>query len=232
MIGTKNVLELAKINKVEGMVYLSSMEMYGTLNCDNVTEEILGYINPLDARSSYSEGKRICELYCYSYFKEYDIPIKIARLAQTFGAGIYKTETRVYKVFADAILNEKDIILKSKGSTIINFCYTTDVIIAILFILLNGKSGEAYNVVGDKTNMTIFDSANWLAENYGNGKTNVKIEIPETNQGFAPDNNMILSNQKLKSLGWKSEFDIKNGYERLIQYLKEEKISYENKNNY
>lgn len=222
IIGTRNVLEFAKKAKIESMVYLSSMEMYGIIDSDNVTEEMLGYINPLDVRSSYSEGKRACELYCYSYKNEYNVPVKIGRIAQTFGAGISKNENRVYKVFADSILKNDDIILKSTGSTIINYSYTTDTIIGIIYILLNGQDGEAYNIVGEKTEMTILDSAKWLADYFGNGKVNVKIQIPKESSGFAPDNKMVLSNQKLKKLGWKCKYDIKQGYERLISYLKEE----------
>lgn len=222
VIGTKNVLEFAQKIGIESMVYLSSMEMYGTIDSENVTEEMLGYINPLDVRSSYSEGKRMCELYCYSYNKEYSIPVKIGRIAQTFGAGISKNENRVYKIFADAVLKKEDIILKSIGSTIINYSYTVDTVIAIIYILLNGKDGEAYNIVGEKTGMTILDSAKWLAERFGEGKVEVKIQIPKENAGFAPDNKMILSNEKIKSLGWKSMYNLKQGYERLINYLKEE----------
>ena len=95
VLGTKNILEFAKNIGIKSMVYLSSMEMYGTINDENVTEEKLGYINTLNVRSSYSEGKRVCELYCYSYQKEYGVPVKIARIAQTFGAGISKNENRV-----------------------------------------------------------------------------------------------------------------------------------------
>lgn len=223
ILGTRNILEQARISKVESIIYLSSMEMYGTLNSENVTEDLLGYINPLNVRSSYSEGKRICELYCYSYYKEYNVPIKIGRLAQTFGAGISKNENRVYKVFADAILNNEDIVLKSLGTTIINYTYTTDTILGILYILLNGKSGEAYNIVGEKTNMTILDSAKWLAKQFTNDASKVKVDIPKQNAGFAPDNNMILSNEKIKKLGWKSKYDLKEGYTRLLEYLKEER---------
>lgn len=223
IIGTRNVLEFAKKSKIESMIYLSSMEMYGTMDSENVTEEMLGYINPLDVRSSYSEGKRACELYCYSYNKEYEIPVKIGRIAQTFGAGISKNENRVYKVFADSILKKEDIVLKSTGSTIINYSYTTDTVIAILYILLNGKNGEAYNIVGEKTNMTILQSAKWLAEQFGNGKVDVKVQIPKENAGFAPDNKMVLSNQKLKNLGWNSKYNLKEGYSRLLEYLKEER---------
>lgn len=223
VLGTKNILEQAKISNVKSFIYLSSMEMYGTIDCENVTEEMQGFINPLEARSSYSLGKRMCELYSYSYFKEYNIPVKIARLAQTFGAGISQKENRVYKIFADSVLEKKDIVLKTSGTTIINFSYTTDTVIGLLYILLNGKNGEAYNLVSEKTDMTIFDSAKWLAEKYGENKVNVIIEKANENNGFAPDNKMILSNEKLKELGWKPKYNLKQGYERLLNYMREVK---------
>lgn len=223
IIGTKNILEQAKLSKVKSMVYLSSMEMYGVMDSENVTEDMQGYIDPLNERSSYSQGKRTCELYNYCYFKEYNVPTKIARIAQTFGAGISENENRVYKIFADSILDKKEIVLKSDGSTIINFSYTTDTVIGLFCILLNGNAGEAYNIVSEKTKMTILDSANWLAQTYGEGKVNVRIEIPDSNTGLAPNNKMVLSNEKLKKIGWYPKYDIKEGYNRLLMYMKEER---------
>lgn len=221
IIGTKNILEQAKISNIKSMVYLSSMEMYGILNSNDVKENVQGFIDPLNVRSSYSQSKRTCELYGYSYYNEYDVPIKFARIAQTFGAGISSKENRVFKVFADAVLSQQDIILKSDGSTVINFSYTTDTVIGILCILLNGKNGEAYNLVSDKTNMTILDSAKWLTNVYGNENIGVKIEIPKENSGFAPSNKMVLNNEKIKSIGWNFKYDLKEGYDRLLKYLKE-----------
>ena len=228
VLGTKRILEIARENNISSMVYLSSMEMYGVLDNSNVKEDNLGYIDLKSTRSSYPEAKRMCELYCYSYFKEYGISVKIARLAQTFGAGISKQENRIYKVMMDAILNKTDIILKSSGQTIINFCYTTDAIIGILFLLLNGKAGESYNVVSDKTNMTILDSANWLVNEVGNGQE-VKTNICNNSQ-FAPENFMVLSNKKIKELGWTNKYTIKDGYKRLLKFLEEENKN-EEKNN-
>ena len=222
IMGTKRVLEQAKLSNIKSMVYLSSMEMYGTIDSNNVDENDQGYIEPLNARSSYSQGKRVCELYSYSYYSEYGVPVKIARIAQTFGAGISKNENRVFKVFADAVINKQDIVLKSEGTTIINYSYTTDTVIGLLCIMLNGKSGEAYNLVSDNNNMTILESAKYLAEKYGAGKVNVKIEIPEQNQGFAPNNKIVLNNNKIKSIGWNYKYNITQGYDRLIKYLKEE----------
>lgn len=219
VIGTKRILECARNWNVKSMVYLSSMEMYGTLDKEDVYETDQGYIDTLNVRSSYSLGKRMCELYCYSYMKEYNVPVKIGRIAQTFGAGISKEENRVYKSFADSVINGKDIVLKSSGTTIINFSYTTDTVLGILCILLNGKNGEAYNIVGDKTNMTILDSAKWLAHEIGKDKINVIIDIPKENTGFAPDNKMILNNEKIKKIGWYPSNNIKDGYKKLIDYL-------------
>ncbi len=222
IIGTKKILEQAKICNVKSMVYLSSMEMYGVLNSNDVQEDVQGFIDPLNIRSSYSQSKRICELYSYSYYDEYNVPVKIARIAQTFGAGISSKESRVFKAFADSILKQQDIILKSEGSSSINFSYTTDTVIGILCILLNGKNGEAYNLVSNATNMTILDSAKWLAQKYGKGLVNVKIQISKKNFGFAPNNNMILNNKKIKSIGWRPKYDLKQGYDRLLKYLEEE----------
>lgn len=222
IIGTKKILEQAKICNVKSMVYLSSMEMYGVLDSNDVQEDVQGFIDPLNIRSSYSQSKRICELYSYSYYDEYNVPVKIARIAQTFGAGISSKESRVFKVFADSILKQQDIILKSEGSSSINFSYTTDTVIGILCILLNGKNGEAYNLVSNATNMTILDSAKWLAQKYGKGLVNVKIQISKKNFGFAPNNNMILNNKKIKSIGWRPKYDLKQGYDRLLKYLEEE----------
>ena len=93
--GTENLLELAKEKQVRSMVYVSSMEMYGVLNLQDdqmVTEEMTGYLNPLALRSNYPESKRMCENMCVAYGTQYEVPVKIARLAQTFGAGVLPGE--------------------------------------------------------------------------------------------------------------------------------------------
>lgn len=222
VLGTKNMLEQAKLSNVKSFIYVSSMEMYGSLNKKDVNENDLGYINPLNVRSSYSEGKRVCELYSYSYFGEFGVPVKIIRLAQTFGPGILQNENRVFKYFADCVLNNEDIILKSSGQTIINYSYTLDTLSGLLTVLSRGVNGEAYNLVGDKTNMTILDSANWLMERYGNGINRVIIDCANDTDGFAPENHMVLSNAKICSLGWRPKYDLKYGYEKLIEYIVEE----------
>lgn len=69
--GTRNMLQFAERCKMESMVYLSSMEVYGIMPKEQVEvkETDLGYINPLEIRSSYSEGKRMSECLCLCFCK-------------------------------------------------------------------------------------------------------------------------------------------------------------------
>ena len=81
--GTKNILEFAKEKKVKSIVFLSSMEVYGEINSETpLKEDDLGKLELQNERNSYPQAKRLAENLCYSYFKEYNIPVKTARLCQ------------------------------------------------------------------------------------------------------------------------------------------------------
>ena len=113
-MGTKNVLDLAVDKKIEGMVYVSSMEVYGIPDekKEYITEKDLGYIELENVRSSYSEGKRICECLCNAYAAEFGLPVKSARLAQTFGAGVLQEDNRVYAQFARSAMKKENLVLR------------------------------------------------------------------------------------------------------------------------
>lgn len=102
---TQNILEFAVKSEIKSMVYLSSMEVSGQIDCPDgykVPERELGEVELFSARSCYPMGKRMAENICYSYYKEYGIPVKIARLAQTFGEGVLPGDNRVFAQFAKA----------------------------------------------------------------------------------------------------------------------------------
>ena len=222
---TKNVLEFARKQKCKSVVYISSMEVYGAFEeSKEVSEKELGYIDNLKIRSNYPESKRLCENMCVAYHAEYNVPVKIARLAQTFGAGILPGENRVFAQFARSAINDKDIILHTKGLSEGNYCYTRDCITGLLTILLKGANSEVYNVSNPEAHMTIAEMAKMVCEKFTNGRT-VIFDIPEDNTfGYAADTKMKLSSNKLQSLGWKPELGLEEAYRRLI-------LSMENENN-
>ena len=225
VLGTIKTLELAKVKKVKSYVYISSMEMYGTFadSSKMTTEDDLGYINPLAVRSNYPESKRMCENICVSYLSEYQVPVKIARLAQTFGAGILPDENRIFAQFARSVLEQKDIVLHTRGLSEGNYCYISETVEGILLLLIKGENGEAYNIVNENCHTTIAQMAEMIANEIACGKIKVVFDIPQKNiYGYASDTHMKLSSEKMKKLGWQPKIDLKESYLRLIKYLEME----------
>ncbi len=219
-LGTRNILELAREKKVSGVIYVSSMEVYGIpkQELNYVTEKDLGYIDLGSIRSSYSEGKRICECLCTAYASEYNVPVKVARLSQTFGAGVLPSDNRVYVQFAKSAIEQKDIVLHTEGKSEGNYCYIRDVIKALLLLGYKGDKGEAYNIVNENTHMQIRDMAKLVADKISKGKINVNFDIPEStlSLGYAPTVKMKLSGEKMRELGWIPEVGLQEMYERMI----------------
>lgn len=228
--GTRNLLELAKEKNAESMVYLSSMEAYGVVEPEKyiVRETDYGYIDPLQVRSSYSESKRMAEGLCGAYAHEYQVPVKTARLAQTFGAGIARSENRVFAQFARSIMNGQDIVLHTDGSKAHCYCYTSDAVLGILTILLQGSSGEAYNISNEATFGTIRSMAEMLIEKYPEGGSKLIFDIPEDANkfGYAPTSRMLVNAEKLNALGWKAQVDLPEMFARLMDYMRQEHMEH------
>ncbi len=187
---------------------------------ERISEEILGKLDILNIRSSYSEGKRLAECLCKSYQEEYGVPVRIARLAQTFGPGVADTDNRIYMQFARSVIAGENIILHTVGNSYGNYCYSRDTIAAILRILLNGEIGEAYNVVNESSTMQIKEMAQLVSENIAQGKISVEFAVSEeTIRKYAPSTALKLSSKKLGRLGWHPEVGLIESYQRLIAYL-------------
>lgn len=214
--GTRNVLEFAKNKKITGMVYLSSLEVYGVPLQEDIKEEDYGFIDILNPRSSYSESKKMVENLCISYGSEYGVPVKIARLSQTFGAGVSKYDNRVFAQFAKAVINGENIVLHTKGETKRNYCYTTDAIRGIFTILTKGDKNNAYNVANKNTYISIAD----MAKSLENETTKVVFEIDDVNRGYNPTVQICLNTKKLEALGWRAMVDLDEMFERTILDLK------------
>lgn len=227
MSGTNNILDLARAKGAKSVIYVSSMEVYGSFTAENgespyIREDDLGYIDPLKVRSNYPESKRMCENMCIAYSSEYGLPVKIARLSQTFGAGILPGENRVFAQFAKSAVKGEDIVLHTKGLSDGNYCYTRDTVEAMLLLLVKGKNGEAYNIANENNHTTIAAMAEMVAEKIGGGRIKVVFDIPKENLfGYAADTKMKLCSEKIQSLGWKPSVDLEEAYTRMIGSMKE-----------
>ncbi len=221
LAGTRHILDFAKEKRIRGMVYLSSLEVYGTPAQDHgpVREQDYGYLDPLSVRSSYSEGKRMTECLCASYCKEYGVPVKIARLSQTFGTGVEYHDGRVFAEFARCAIEGRDIVLHTQGNTVRSYCYTKDAVSALLYILTRGEAGEAYNVTNMDTAISVRDMAKLVAERVAGGKIKVVFDLPKDldSYGYNPEMVIRLDAAKLAGLGWHPTVGLEEMYVRMTE---------------
>lgn len=208
MIGTENILKLALNKNAKGVLFLSSLEIYGEINgnTDTITETDYGFIDLLNPRSSYSESKRLAECLCIAYSEQYSLPVKIARLTQTFGPGVDYNDNRVFAQFAKSILENKNIVLHTKGETERNYIYLSDAISAIFYVLLKGQRGEAYNIASPDTSISILKMAELFVNLYPEKELKVvhKLAIPDEKMEYNPTIKIKLDVRKLEQLGWKA----------------------------
>ena len=217
VLGTMNLLGLAKEKCVKGFVYLSSMEAYGTVLSEAPLKEAdLGYLNPAETRSCYPECKRMCEAMCHAYATEYRVPACSVRLAQTFGPGISRNDQRVFAMMARNALAKEDIILQTKGNSRHSYLYTAQAVTAVLTVLLKGVPGSVYNAANPDTYCSIYEMAEMVAEKIGRNRISVRTaENGDTSEYPAPSY-LNLDISALTALGWRPTGDLLMLYERMI----------------
>lgn len=216
---SSSLLRYAYRKSVKGFLFLSSLEVYGHICTDTpLLEEHIGDLSLADVRSSYPYAKRMVEHLCYLYAKEYGVNTKIMRLTQTTGAGIAMDDNRVIAQFVRLATQGKDIVLHTTGESARPYCYTVDAILAMLYILLRGKPGEAYNVANNTTFISALDLAKFIQRNYC-PHISVKMKLQDT--CYAPTSRLPLSTEKLESLGWQPHYSLHDIISRLIDYMRD-----------
>jgi len=217
-MGTDNILKLAYEKQAAGVVYLSSMEVFGEVRTrGKLRETDLGYIDILSLRSSYSEGKRFAESLCCAYAGQYQVPVTIARLAQTFGPGVKKDDKRVFAYMARCAVNGENIHLKTSGLKENMYLYTMDAASAILLLLLNGERGTSYNVGNPETYCSVKEMGQLVARDLCDGKISVITNADEKGREYyPPDSFLRLDVQKLQEAGWNAAIGLAEMFQRMV----------------
>lgn len=222
VLGTKNVLEFAKVKNVKSTVVLSTIEVYGSnLPSLPLSTSDLGYLDPNRVRSSYPEGKRLAECYVTAYANEYQVKAMSARLCQSFGKEVKSTDNRVFMQFLKSAINNQDIKLATDGSSAQMYIAPDDAVSAILTILHKGESGKAYNVANDQNYISMKDMANLVSEMFTDGKIKVHINTDLSSANKYPPSRQIYQNiDDLKALGWQPKVSLKEMYQELYNAIK------------
>ena len=214
--GVKHLMEYGLGHDMQRMVYISSGEIYGEGDGTAFTEKSSGYVDCASVRACYPSSKRAAETLCMAYGEEYGADVVIARLSHTYGPDFTESDNRVYAQFIRNVLRGEDIVLKSKGDAYRSWLYVVDAAHAILRLMLDGEKGNAYNVAHAKSNISIRELAELIAEK---AHHKVVFDIPADGlQGnTTPITKATFNTDKLEALGWKPLFDVEMGFEHTIK---------------
>lgn len=220
--GTQNLLEYAVSHKTQRFCFLSSVEIYGENRGDTekFEENYLGYINCNTLRAGYPESKRLGEALCNAYRQTHGLEFVISRLSRVYGPTMLLTDSKAIAQFVKKAAAREDIILKSEGNQKYSYTYVTDAASAVLYTLLRGEDGGAYNAADELSDITLKDMAAYLAELAG---SQVIFQLPEEaeRRGYSATTKGMLDASRLKKLGWKPRVHMQEGLSDTVAALKE-----------
>lgn len=220
--GFENVLKSATENPCEGVLLLSSVDVYGKLQgSDRIRETDVGTLDPLNLRNVYSCGKRAAETLGCAYSQKYGIPVCIARPFQILGPGISLEDGRLHADFISQMLKQDEIILKGDGTPVRSFMYITDAMTALFTILTKGADREAYNVCDENGEATVLQLATTMASLVADRKIDItyNMETRKNDPAVTQTLDCVRGDaSKLKELGWKPQMSLKEACRRMMRY--------------
>lgn len=217
--GVEHALELAYRCKAT-VLYPSSVEIYGNaMGQETFSEDYTGKLNLSTSRACYTESKRLSEALCQSYISEKGLNVKIVRLSRIFGPTMLDSDSKVSSQFIHNAINNENIILKSRGEQFFSYTYVSDAVAAMLYIMLHGECGQAYNISNEKCDIYLRDFAQICAEY---NEKNITYDIPSIieQKGFSIATRAILDNNKLKTIGFIPKYEIRDAIHRTIEILR------------
>lgn len=222
VLGTQNLLEQAARSTGSRFLLLSSVEIYGENRGDTelFTEDDCGYLNCNTLRAGYPEAKRVSEALCQAYISEKNIDAIIIRLPRCYGPTMRMSDSKAAAQFIKKSVLGEDIVLKSEGNQIYSYAYAADAVLGILWVLLTGETGQAYNLADSKSDVRLKDLAQIAADCAGR---EVVFDLPDETErrGYSTASKALLDGGKLQTLGWEAHYDINTGIWETIDILRE-----------
>lgn len=220
IIGLMNMLEFAVAHHASRFAFASSNEIYGENRGDAelFDESYCGYIDSNTLRAGYPESKRCGEALCQAYRSQKGLDIVIPRFTRSYGPTMLLTDTKASSQFIRKGIAGEDIVLKSAGTQNYSYTYMADAVSGLLTVLLCGENGKAYNIADEASNITLKDLAGLIAEHAGK---KVVFEIPDAVEaaGYSKATKALLDGSRLKELGWKPFYGIREGIPRTLKIL-------------
>ena len=214
-LGTLNALGLSKA-KGAGFLLASTSEVYGDPLVHPQPEEYWGNVNPIGPRGVYDEAKRYAEAMAMAYLRTHGVPVKIARIFNTYGPRMRRDDGRAVPTFIDQALNGRSLTVHGDGSQTRSLCYVDDLVDGIWRLLVSDIVGQPVNL-GNPEEVKVLDLARTIVSLVGSRSdvtfTERPVDDPEVR---CPD-----IAQARSVLGWSPTVDLAEGLQRTIDWASE-----------
>jgi len=219
IIGTKNMLNLAKSNNAR-ITFFSSSEVYGDPDPKQVPmqESYRGNVSSMGPRACYDESKRVGETLCYIYHEYYGVHTNMIRPFNVYGPGMQENDYRVLPNFASRIKANLPLHIYGQGSQTRTFCYLTDAMVGFLLVNLRGVPGEVYNIGNPKPEISIDELVDNISSVLGRKVPCDIVNYPDSYPADEPMRRCPDIRKANLQLKYKPEISLKEGLRRFLDW--------------
>jgi len=214
--GAINMLGLAKRLRCK-IFQASTSEVYGDPSIHPQTEDYWGNVNPIGPRSCYDEGKRCAETLFFDYYRQHNLPIKVARIFNTYGPRMHPDDGRVVSNFIVQALEGEDITIYGDGMQTRSFCYVDDLIAGCVRLMNSSKDFTGPLNLGNPGEFSIKELAEIIIQIVGSKSTLSFKPLPQDDP-LQRDPDITLAR---KHLGWDPEVVLHDGLKKTVVYFDE-----------
>jgi len=214
ILGTYNLLEEARRNKIKRFIQISTDEVYGSIIKGAHTE-----LSPLNPCNPYSASKAASDMLCLSYANTYGLPIIITRTENNYGE--YQHRQKAIPTFVKSVLEGKPIRLYGDGMHSRMWLYVKDHCLAIMHLLEHGKVGEIYHVAGEQE-LTNLELAQRILKILGKKGDEIEF-IDDSKVRPGHDRRYALNTDKIKATGWKAQYPLDTQLEKVVKWYADNK---------
>ncbi len=212
-LGTHNTLGLAKA-KGARFFLSSTSEVYGDPQEHPQVESYWGHVNPIGPRGVYDEAKRFAEAMSMAYHRYHGVDVRIARIFNTFGPRMRRSDGRVVSNFIIQALKGEPLTVQGEGTQTRSFCYCEDTV-AGLIALLDSDVTTPVNI-GSMAEMTILELASTVIE-LTESSSELVFEALPVDDPVQRRPDITVARERL---GWEPRVDVRDGLQRTIDYFR------------
>ena len=213
--GSINMLGLAKRTKAR-ILLASTSEVYGDPQIHPQSESYWGHVSPIGPRSCYDEGKRCAETLFFDYRRQHDMPIKVARIFNTYGPAMRPDDGRVVSTFIVQALRGEPLTVFGDGSQTRSFCYVDDVVEGLILLMNTPYEVTGPINLGNPDELTLLELATKVVDLVGGpGRVEHRPLPKDDPMRRRPD---ITLGELV--LGWKPTVDLDQGLARTVEHFR------------